>query len=129
MNKIIQFLLISVLGINVATAANLVTMREGGGQKYQIDKDSIEKKGQYDQVKLVVDYASNQKMKSPLKGVVTYNQMETILVLNCKNNSKAHERFTVYLNGKAVETIPGEKSLNFEADDSGMVEFICSKYL
>lgn len=40
MNKIIQFLLISVLGINVATAANLVTMREGGGQKYQIDKDS-----------------------------------------------------------------------------------------
>lgn len=82
MNKIIQFLLISVLGINVATAANLVTMREGGGQKYQIDKDSIEKKGQYDQVKLVVDYASNQKMKSPLKGVVTYNQMETILVLN-----------------------------------------------
>lgn len=44
MNKIIQFLLISVLGINVATAANLVTMREGGGQKYQIDKDSIEKK-------------------------------------------------------------------------------------
>ena len=65
MNKIIQFLLISVLGINVATAANLVTMREGGGQKYQIDKDSIEKKGQYDQVKIVVDYKSNQKMKNP----------------------------------------------------------------
>ena len=82
MNKILPFLLISAFGINVATAANLVTMREGGGQKYQIDKDSIEKKGQYDQVKIVVDYKSNQKWKSPEKGIITYNQMETILVLN-----------------------------------------------
>ena len=129
MNKILPFLLISAFGINVATAANLVTMKEGGGQKYQIDKDSIEKKGQYDQVKIVVDYKSNQKWKSPEKGIITYNQMETILVLNCKNNSQSHESFTLYLNGNVVDTLANEKGYDFEADDSGMVEFICSKYI
>lgn len=129
MKKILPFLLISAFGINVATAANLVTMKEGGGQKYQIDKDSIEKKGQYDQVKIVVDYKSNQKMKSPEKGIITYNQMETILVLNCKNNSQSHERFTLYLKGNVVDTLANEKGYNFETDDSGMVEFICSKYI
>ncbi len=129
MNKILPFLLISAFGINVATAANLVTMKEGGGQKFQIDKDSIEKKGQYDQVKIVVDYKSNQKMKNPKKGIITYNQMETILVLNCKNNSQSHERFTLYLNGNVIDTLANEKGYNFETDDSGMVEFICSKYI
>ena len=129
MNKVLPFLLIGIFGTNVATAANLVTMKEGAGQKYQIDKDSIEKRGQYDQVKIIVDYKSNQKMKSPTKGIITYNKMETILVLNCKNNSQSHERFTLYQNGNVIDTLINEKGYSFETDDSGMVEFICSKYI
>ncbi len=68
-------------------------------------------------------------MKNPKKGIITYNQMETILVLNCKNNSQSHERFTLYLNGNVIDTLANEKGYNFETDDSGMVEFICSKYI
>ncbi|TCM69251.1 hypothetical protein EC844_103198 [Acinetobacter calcoaceticus] len=109
-------------------AQNLELMTGDANNGYYIDKDSIEKKGQYYQASLVMKHKKIEKTESPSAGTVSYNQQINIFKFNCMDNSNYLSKVSNYLDGKLVSNDFNPNAEKLTKDDSGMTDFICDKY-
>ncbi len=112
-------------------AQNLELMRGDSNMKYYIDKDSIEKKGQYYQANLVIKLKKPEKVKIPSGQIVQYDHQVLLFKYDCKNNSDYLAKFTNYMNGQLVSSDFNPSPEKFTPDTGGkdgITNFVCENY-